>query len=126
MTRSREDRNGLSAPDVKVLEDIQRVGWHVTGVFARKDEDGPEWAFSVGLFHSFGHPEVIIFGLPLERCVDIVNVIGKEVKAGKRFEPGYYADILQDLFKCAFQAVDRQHYRDHVSVPEWSVTNCLR
>jgi hypothetical protein len=60
MTRSLEEKRGLSAPDAKVLGDIQRVGWHVTGVFAQKDEKGPEWAFSIGLFHSFQHPEVVV------------------------------------------------------------------
>ena len=44
MTKSLKKERGLSAPDAKVLRDIQRVGWHVTGVFARQNEEGPEWA----------------------------------------------------------------------------------
>jgi len=71
MTRILAESKGSSAPDAKVLQDIQRVGWHVTSVFARKEDEGPEWAFSIGLFHSFCHPEVIVHGLPLERCMDV-------------------------------------------------------
>jgi hypothetical protein len=94
MTKSLEEKPGLSAPDAKVLRDIQRVGWHITGVFAQKNEKGPEWAFSIGLFHSFQHPEVVVFGLPFGRCMEIVTVVGKEVQAGKRYEPGgKYADV---------------------------------
>jgi hypothetical protein len=120
MTRSLEKKRGMSAPDAKVLGDIQRVGWHVTGVFAQKDEKGPEWAFSIGLFHSFQHPEVVVFGLPFQRCMDIVNVMGQEVQAGKRYGPGAeYTDILQDPYRCVFREVDRQHYSDYVGYALW-------
>jgi hypothetical protein len=120
MTKSLEEKPGLSAPDAKVLGDIQTVGWHITGVFARKNEKGPEWAFSIGLFHSFQHPEVVVFGLPFARCMDTVNVIGKEVQKGKRYEPGgEYTDILQDPYRCVFREVDRQHYSDYVGYALW-------
>jgi hypothetical protein len=120
MTKSLTEKGGLSAPDAKVIGDIQSVGWHVTGVFAHKNETGPEWAFSIGLFHSFQHPEVILFGLPFERCMDVVNVIGQEVKAGRRYEPrGEYADILQDPYRCVFREVDRQHYSEYVGFALW-------
>ena len=105
MTRALEELGGMSAPDAKVLQDIQRVGWHVVKVFVPKDEEG-DWAYSIGLFHSFGHPEVILFGLPLDRCMTLVNVIGRQVKAGKRSQSGEeYADILQDPYKCSSRDV---------------------
>ena len=104
MTRSLEEKRGLSAPDARVLGDIQRVGWHVTGVFAQRDATGPEWAFSIGLFHSFQHPEVVVFGLPFQRCMDIVSLIGQEVQTGKRYEPGAeYTDILQGRTVVSFE-----------------------
>jgi hypothetical protein len=108
MMRIPQDRSGLSNPDTKVLADIQTHGWHVTGVFARKDEKGPEWAFSIGLFHSFCHPEVIVFGLKLDTCICVINEIGRQVKAGKRYQAGpEYEDILEDPYKCAFRSVER-------------------
>jgi len=52
--------------------------------------------------------------------MDVVNVIGQEVRAGKRHEPrGEYADILQDPYRCAFREVDRQHYSDYVGYALW-------
>jgi Domain of unknown function (DUF4262) len=56
MTKAIEQTDGLSSSDAKVLTDIQAVGWHAVGVFPREHEEGPNWAFSIGLFHSFGHP----------------------------------------------------------------------
>ena len=120
MTRELTETAGLPTPDAKVLRDIQRVGWHVTGVFASKDEEGPEWAFSIGLFHSFGHPEVVVFGLPFERCIDVVNVIGKLVKQGCRYDSeGVFGEILSDPYTCAFREVNRRHYRDYVGYALW-------
>ena len=119
MTKSL-DESGLSAPDRKLLNDISEFGWHTTGVFASRGEQGPEFAFSVGLFHSFGHPEVVLFGLPLERCIKVVNVIGTEVKAGRHYESDHdYGDVLQEPYRCAFKEVHQSHYRDHVGYALW-------
>ncbi len=46
----------------KVLEDIESFGWHCVHVMA--EGDLVEYAFTVGLFHSFKHPDLIVFGLP--------------------------------------------------------------
>jgi Domain of unknown function (DUF4262) len=120
MTRSLRDVDGLSAPDAKVLEDIQSHGWHVTGVFASKGEAGPDWAFSIGLFHNFGHPEVAVFGLKLKTCVNIVNEIGRQIKDGKRYQiTGEYGDILKDPYKCAFRTVEKSHYLEYLGFALW-------
>jgi len=108
MTKSFEVLRGMSDSDAKLLHDIQRVGWHVIKVFEREAKERPNWSFSIGLFHSFGHPEVVLFGLPLDRCMTLVNVIGREVQAGQRYQHGEeYTDILQDPYKCAFRQVPR-------------------
>jgi len=120
MTRTRQNCAGLSASDTKFLQDIQTHGWHVTRVFASKGEAGPEWAFSTGLFQSFSHPEVVVFGLTLDVCMSIVNGIGLQVKAGKRFESvGEYGDILNEPYKCAFRLVQPTHYREYLGRALW-------
>jgi hypothetical protein len=120
MTKSLDSSEPLSAPDAKVLNDIKRMGWHTLGVSPSQGEDGPDWAFSIGLYHTFGHPEVIVLGLPVKTCMELVNVIGKHVKEGTRYEAGHdYADILTGPFSCAFKCVQRNHYRDHVGYALW-------
>jgi hypothetical protein len=124
MTKSLDNSEQFSASDAKVLSDIKRVGWHWVGVSPRQGGDGPHWAFSIGLFHSFNHPEVIILGLPLSVCTQIVNVIGKQIQAGVRYEAGReYGDILQDSFRCAFGAFERAAYRDFVGYALWFYEN---
>jgi len=120
MTRSLEEANDLSALDAKVLREIHTDGWQITGVLAGEQEREPDFAYSIGFFHSLGHPEVILFGLPLDTCMRAVNVIGIDVRSGMRFEPGrVYAGILKDPHLCCFREVDAKHYRDHVGYALW-------
>jgi hypothetical protein len=51
---------GGTGSDEKLREDVDNYGWHVMGVLDTADI--PAWAYSVGLYHSFGHPEILIMG----------------------------------------------------------------
>jgi Domain of unknown function (DUF4262) len=120
MTRSLENSAELSVPEAKVLRDIQTYGWHVTKFFGTGVEAGPEWAFSIGLFHSYCHPEVIIFGLKLDICIALVHEIGGHIKTGKEYDvEGEYGDILRDPYKCAFRFVQPYHDRDYLGYGCW-------
>ncbi len=108
---------GLDDSDRKLLHDVEDVGWHV--VLIPPEEGKPGWAFSIGLFHSFGHPEVVVFGLPLELLGAVVNGVGEEVQAGKRFEAGQeHPDILEGV-RCAFRPVDEGWYRPFLGYARW-------
>lgn len=120
MTRSLEEANGLSALDAKVLREIHTDGWQITGVLAREQNKGPDFAYSIGLFHSFGHPEIILFGLPIDVCMRAVNVMGIDIRKGMHFLPGgTYNRILSPPHLCSFREVDRRHYQDHVGYALW-------
>lgn len=54
--------------DQKLLDDVQGHGWHVIGVEA--DNEGPAFAYSIGLYQTFGHPEVVVFGLSISSCTE--------------------------------------------------------
>jgi hypothetical protein len=120
VTRDLNAVDGLPGVDVKVLEDVKHFGWHVMGVFPKKDETGPSWAYTIGLFHSFGHPEIALFGLPLKTCMSIVNFVGTRVKEGRKYEPGpCYDDVLDGSFRVAFREVKRQHYPEYFGFAKW-------
>jgi hypothetical protein len=57
--------------DRKLLENVEKYGWHV--VLITGDKDTPGCAFSVGLYHTFKHPEIVIFGLPKDRMHAFIN-----------------------------------------------------
>jgi hypothetical protein len=120
VTRELDATTGLDASDLKLLSDIKTHGWHVMGVFPRENQNGPNWAFSIGLFHSYGHPEVIVLGLPLKSCMSVVNEVGAHVKAGKQYTAGIeYDDILKAPYRCVFRPVEKADYRNHVGYARW-------
>jgi hypothetical protein len=87
----------------RLAEAIEVHGWAVVKVDA--DVREPAYAYSVGLYKTFRHPEVIVFGLDLEVLHGIVNTIGEAVKAGQHFEVTDADDRVLEGYRCAFREV---------------------
>jgi hypothetical protein len=47
--------------DETIIRNVRKHGCHIVGIIG--DEQGPPYAFSIGLFLNYGHPEIVIFGL---------------------------------------------------------------
>jgi hypothetical protein len=103
--------------DRKLLEDVRSFGWHLTGVAA--DEEGPAFVYSVGLYESFRHPELIVFGLPVDTLFQMINALGDEVQAGARFDDGVESDGALEEYLVTFRTVDRTHYREYLGCARW-------
>ena len=116
MVRSLAD-DDLDEGDRKLLSDIDRVGWHVVMI---PEEDGsPGWSFSVGLFKTFNHPEVVVFGLPLELSQEVINGIGADIQKSNVFQSGQeYPDILDGVL-CTFRPVVQRWYRPFLGYARW-------
>jgi hypothetical protein len=99
------------------LANVERVGWHIVGIDA--DGEGPGYAFSVGLFHTLQHPEIIIFGLPNERVAELINIIGIQVQGGARFNAGDQSNDIVDGFPVAFTDVPKNVYKEYVGYALW-------
>ena len=103
--------------DERILEDIRSVGWSV--ILIPEDEEGPAFAYTLGLYHSQRHPEVLIQGLRQERLHGILNGIGEYVKGGRRFQAdGEYSGILEG-YTCAFRTVDPSLYEEYFGYAVW-------
>jgi hypothetical protein len=89
--------------DQKLLDDVAEHGWHVIKVIDQPDSPG--WAYSVGLFQNFRHPEIVVFGLDSDLMHSIINTIGDEIRSGNTFEIDHkYADLI-DAYLCTFKRV---------------------
>lgn len=103
--------------ETKLIADIGQFGWHVLKVL--EDDKGPGFAYSVGLFKTFKHPEIIIVGLKLDLAHILINNIGEDIKNGKHFQSGQsYTDILDD-FKCLMLDVTKDNYKEYVGYGRW-------
>jgi hypothetical protein len=104
-------------PDRQLLADLNDPGWHVIAV--PEDEEGPAFAYSIGLHHSFGHPEVILFGLKIEVMFPVINGIGEQVKAGKHFDHLNEEGDILDGYNVIFRTVERKHYSEYFGYARW-------
>lgn len=52
------------------------------------DGGGCDWAYTIGLHRSHGHPELLIVGLEAQLAGAVLQVLGSEVAEGRRIEPG--------------------------------------
>jgi Domain of unknown function (DUF4262) len=72
----------------------------------------PGWAFTVGLFENFGHPEVTIFVMEPKTRDSILNWIGKNESEGKPFTADREHDWVLEQHNCWSRAVQKVWYRD--------------
>jgi hypothetical protein len=111
------DRSELADDQRKLVDDVQRDGWHVVGADEKKR--GPSFAYSVGLSHSYDHPEVMICGLAAPTMIQLINTVGERIRNGQKFEEHFEdGDILEDHL-LYFLPVDRQHYSEHLGCARW-------
>jgi hypothetical protein len=103
--------------EAKLLADVKDPGWHVIGV--TEDDEGPGFAYTIGLLHSYRHPEIIIFGLDVPILWRIVNVIGEKVKQGEKFENNQEGEDILEGYLVFFRLVQKRHYREYLGYARW-------
>ena len=83
--------------DAALAETIRRHGWSIQyiagglceapGCDCPEDDDGPPFAYTVGLF-GLGHPELLVFGLDVHDSLGLLNSLGDRIRAGETLLPG--------------------------------------
>jgi hypothetical protein len=101
----------------KAVDDVQRYGLHIVHVLA--EGDLPPFAYTVGLYRTFGHPEILIYGLPKDGAHRLLNHLADNLRAGKRYTVGETSDDLLDGYVCTFRLVPPAHYREHLGWASW-------
>jgi hypothetical protein len=76
----------------------------------------PSFAYSIGLWETYKHPEIICFGLPNDMGHAIINDVAEMVKHGVRIQISEdYDDIFKDS-RATFLQVDRRNIDDYFGV----------
>jgi hypothetical protein len=96
----------------RIQESIDAHGRHI--VIVPEDDEGPGFAYSIGLYRTLGHPEVIIFGLDVDDLHRAVNNVGAEVRRGRRFGEGDTSDEVLDGYPVAFRGVSAEYYGEYL------------
>jgi uncharacterized protein DUF4262 len=113
--------SSCQADDQKVLDDVAEYGWHVIKI--PPVSDTPGWAFSIGLYRTFHHPEIVVFGLNHELMHSIINSIGSEIKSGKSFKPDTPFSELIEGYDCILKKVKVNWYSPFLGYANWFYQN---
>jgi len=101
----------------QVISDIKKYGVHIVQVM--EDEEHPRFAYTIGLFENYLHPEVIIIGLKDELTEILLNNIAYDVKNGKTYTANEFHEGVLDDFLCYFGEVPKSEYKDYVGWAIW-------
>jgi Domain of unknown function (DUF4262) len=103
--------------DEILFRNVRTHGCHIIRI--PSDEQGPGYAFSIGLFANYCHAELIVFGVDRNHEAGVINDVRDRVAAGRTFAAG---DVCGDLRadRCAcFVEVPLQAYQDYLGTAIW-------
>ena len=107
----------MTEPEQKIISDIDTYGWHVINVLPEGYH--PSHSFSIGLYRTFKHPEVVIFGLKASTAHVFINNIGQDIKDGMIFEAGGEYPDLATGYPVTFVEVPASRYSQHLGWALW-------
>lgn len=101
----------------KVIDDIAKFGWHCVNILP--EGSAVAYSFTVGMFHTYQYPELIIFGLPADIAHEILSVAVDTIQRKKPIDLSRPTDELLEGYSCCFVEVPTSQYRDHVGFCRW-------
>lgn len=117
----RSPSDDLTADQRRVLADIDEDGVHIVDL--QESDDRPGCSYSVGMWHSFEQPEVIVYGLPPEVARALIDAVADEAAEGAEFAAGArHAGLLQ-AYSVRFLAVPKAKLRECLPVACWAHEN---
>ena len=103
--------------DQKLFDDIEKHGLHVLHILG--EEEYPPFSYSVGLYKTYNHPEIIVIGLKQQLAHIIINYIAEDIKNGIKYDPFSWSTDILDNFKCLFIPVNKSNYKEYVGYDRW-------
>lgn len=90
---------------------IKRVGWMVQGVFTGPNT--PDFAYTVGLAAK-GLPELIIFGLPQEVAMNVLNALARKLVSRESVLVGTPINEVFEGCACMLIEADRENTDEYM------------
>ena len=106
--------------DELIAQDVERLGWSCLTIH---DID-PPFAYTVGLMHSFGHPELILFGRPEDDGAILADLVAA-IRAGSRIDEPKEYNLLEG-FPVATRRVHETQHEQHLGFAMGFLRNMRR
>jgi hypothetical protein len=102
-------------PNSRIRANIDQYGWHCLNVWPRVgDDEHTAFSYTIGLTESYGHPEIMIFGLG-DKAHGILNECANLIKKGARFVPNDpNPDVLTGDYRVIFRPVRKECFPEYL------------
>lgn len=97
--------------DEQTKSDIETFGLSV--IIIEATDYLPSFAYSIGLWQKFNHPEIICFGLRTQTLHTIINDVADLIKNGQVIQAGKTYDNIFENSKTEFLNVDKRNLGDY-------------
>ena len=97
--------------DEQTKSDIEKFGLSV--IIIEATDYLPSFAYSIGLWQKYKHPEIICFGLRTQTLHTVINDVADFVKNGQVIQAGKTYDNIFDNSKSEFLSVDKRNLSDY-------------
>ncbi len=111
------DPDMLDGKERKFVAEIREHGWFAIHVGA--DEGRPGFTYTTGFCLKFGHPELIVFSLPLQIALDTFWHLDRELEVGRRIPVGVLSSDIFTNAPAMLLPVSQRHYADHLGWSRW-------
>ena len=107
----------LEPSEQRVVEDIAAHGWHCTIV--PEDEEGPGFAYSIGLHDTLGAPDLVVFGLKHKLMHTLIWQAFHQIREGRKIEAeARFSGLIGD-FDCILKPVHPSWHREYFGYGLW-------
>jgi hypothetical protein len=103
--------------DDKLIADIKEYGWAV--ILVKGSDYLPAFAYTVGLWKNYNHPELIVFGLRSETLHSVLNTGGEIVKSGGQLLINKTYDDFFENGPSQFLKVENNNIPDYFGFAIW-------
>lgn len=80
---------------------VETNGWCAEPVPPREDPPTPGYTYTVGFQATYGHPEVVIFGLQPVAARGLLQLLADQLDAGSEIPEGVFVGLLDNDLRCA-------------------------
>ena len=101
----------------KVIADIETFRWHCVRIL--EEGGGPPWTFTIGLYETWQHPELIITGLSKATAHQVLDNMAVPIKAHRPIDLSTTTEELLTGYACCFVEVPKQKYFINVGFARW-------
>jgi hypothetical protein len=114
---SQPQRVAEDGPERIVLNNVADYGWHCVNII--EDDGCPPWSFTIGLYESYGFPELIIIGRSRATAHTMLKTLADDIEMNDPPDLTNPDGLLLLGHKCHFLEVHARYYSDYVGFAKW-------